>query len=151
MSWVGEFRAFVVRGSVVDMAVGIAVGGAFATLASSFVSDLLMPPLGLVLGGADFSNLFLTLSEGSPAGPYDTLAAAKEAGAVTLNVGAFLNTVVALLVVAAALFLVIKTVNAMHDKPTPKTPQCPFCKSAVHKEATRCAHCTSELPSPASP
>jgi len=149
MSWVSEFRAFVVRGSVVDMAVGIAVGGAFATLAGSFVSDLLMPPLGLLLGGADFSDLFLTLSEGSPAGPYDTLAAAKEAGAVTLNLGVFLNKVVALLVVAAALFLVVKTVNAMHDAPTPESPRCPFCKSAVHKEATRCAHCTSELPSAA--
>ena len=147
MGLASEFREFVSRGSVIDMAVGIVIGGAFTTIVSSFVSDLLMPPLGLVLGGADFSDLFLTLREGSPAAPYDTLAAAKEAGAVTLNVGLFVNRVVAFAILAAALLLMPKSVNGLRRAPTPapQSKPCPRCKSSIHLEATRCPQCTSEL------
>ncbi|MEZ6187166.1 MAG: large conductance mechanosensitive channel protein MscL [Planctomycetota bacterium] len=151
-----EFREFIARGNMVDMAVGIVVGGAFATLVKSLVDDLLMPPLGLVLGGADFSDLFLLLREGSPGGPYDTLAAAREAGAVTLNLGLFVTRMVAFLIVAAALFMVVKAINALRrDPPKPPTTRpCPRCKSTIHLDATRCPQCTSELggePSPAAP
>lgn len=151
MSWGKEFREFVARGNVVDMAVGIVVGGAFATLVKSLVDDLLMPPLGLVLGGADFSDLFLVLREGSPAGPYDTLLAAREAGAVTLNAGLFVTRVVAFMILALALFVVVKGVNALRRDPPqpPTTKPCPHCKSTIHLDAVRCPQCTSELTPPA--
>lgn len=108
-----EFKEFIVKGNAFDLAVGVIIGGAFGAMAGSFVSDVMMPPLGLVMGGTDFSNIFLTLKEGTKAaGPYATLAAAKDAGAVTLNVGAFLNTVINLVIVGFVLFLMVKSINA---------------------------------------
>ena len=140
-----EFREFAVRGNVVDMAVGIIIGAAFGKIVSSFVSDLLMPPLGLLLGKVDFTNLFVTLSAGS----YPTLAAAKEAGAATMNYGLFLNTVVDFAFVAFAVFLLIKQVNRVRrPAPVPAPPatkDCPYCVSAIPVKATRCPACTSNL------
>ncbi len=144
-----EFKEFAMRGSVVDMAVGIVIGAAFGTIVKSFVDDVLMPPIGLLLGNVDFSNLFLTLKEGGKAaGPYASLAAAKAAGAVTLNLGLFINTIISFLIVAFAVFLVIKGMNRMQqEKPAPPadTKECPFCFSAVPLQASRCPHCTSQL------
>ena len=108
-----EFKEFAMRGNVVDMAVGIIIGGAFGTIAKTLVSDVLMPPIGLLLGGVDFSNFFAVLKEGEAAGPYATLAEAQEAGAVTINYGVFLDSVIAFLIVALAVFLVIKAINRM--------------------------------------
>lgn len=117
-----EFKDFIVKGNAFDLAVGVIIGGAFGAMAGSFVNDIMMPPLGLVMGGSDFSNLFVTLKEGAKAaGPYATLAAAKGAGAVTLNVGAFLNTVVNLVIVGFVLFLMVKSINAAR-KPAPAPP-----------------------------
>ena len=140
-----EFKEFAMKGNVLDMAVGIIIGAAFGKIVSSFVSDVLMPPLGLMLGKVDFTNLFVTLSEGS----YASLAAAKEAGAATLNYGMFLNTVVDFVFVAFAVFLLIKQVNRLR-RPAPAAPaattrECPFCVSAIPVKATRCPACTSNL------
>jgi len=140
-----EFKEFAMKGNVLDMAVGIIIGAAFGKIVSSFVADVLMPPLGLMLGKVDFTNLFVTLSEGS----YASLAAAKEAGAATLNYGMFLNTVVDFVFVAFAVFLLIKQVNRL-KRPAPVTPgpptrECPFCVSAIPVKATRCPACTSNL------
>jgi large conductance mechanosensitive channel len=144
-----EFKEFAMRGNVVDMAVGIVIGAAFGTIVKSFVDDVLMPPIGLLLGSVDFSNLFITLKEGAKAaGPYASLAAAKAAGAVTLNLGLFINTVISFLIVAFAVFLVIKGMNRMQKEkpaPAPDTKECPFCFSAVPLQASRCPHCTSQL------
>ena len=145
-----EFKAFALRGSVVDMAVGIIVGAAFGTIVSSLVDDILMPPIGLLLGGVDFSNLFAVVKVGSIAGPYATLAAAQAAGAVTINYGVFINAVVSFLIVAAALFLVIRAVNRLtREKEAPpeeaETRECPYCKSSIPLAATRCPQCTSQL------
>ena len=140
-----EFKEFAMKGSVLDMAVGIIIGVAFGKIVSSFVSDVLMPPLGLLLGKVDFTNLFVTLSGGS----YATLAAAKEAGAATLNYGIFLNTVVDFLFVAFAVFLMIKQVNRMR-RPAPAaaalpTKECPYCISTIPLKARRCPACTANL------
>ncbi|MDO9264745.1 MAG: large-conductance mechanosensitive channel protein MscL [Desulfosalsimonadaceae bacterium] len=145
-----EFKAFAMRGNVVDMAVGIIIGGAFGTIVKSLVDDVLMPPIGLLLGGVDFSDLFITLKQGATAGPYATLAIAKSAGAVTLNVGLFMNAVISFLIVAFAVFLLIKTINKLQfQKPepaaAPATKDCPRCFSAIPIKATRCPNCTSEL------
>jgi len=146
-----EFKEFAMRGNVVDMAVGIVIGAAFGAIVKSFVDDVLMPPIGLLLGNVDFSNLFVTLKEGAKAaGPYPSLAAAKAAGAVTLNVGVFINTVISFLIVAFAVFLVIKGVNRLkREQPAPEaapdTKECPFCFSAIPLKASRCPHCTSQL------
>jgi large conductance mechanosensitive channel len=144
-----DFKEFAVRGNVVDMAVGIIIGVAFGTIVKSMVDDLLMPPIGLALGGVDFTNLFLTLRQGEVAAPYATLAEAKEAGAVTLNYGVFVNSVVSFLIVAFAVFLVVRGVNAMRRKEAPPaaptTRDCPFCATAIPVKASRCPHCTSEL------
>ncbi len=114
-----EFKEFIIKGNAFDLAVGVIIGGAFGAMAGSFVSDVMMPPLGLLMGGADFSDIFLTLKEGAKAaGPYPTLAAAKDAGAVTLNVGSFVNTVVNLLIVGFVVFMLVKGVNAAR-KPAP--------------------------------
>lgn len=142
-----QFKEFAMRGNVLDMAVGIIIGAAFGKIVSSFVTDVLMPPLGLLVGGLDFSNLFFTLKGESLA----TLAEAQKAGAVTLNYGLFVNTVVDFLIVAFAIFLLIRQVNALQPKPAavpaaPETKQCPYCLSTVPAKASRCAHCTSELP-----
>ena len=145
-----EFKEFAMRGNVVDMAVGIIIGGAFGTIVMSLVTDILMPPIGLILGGVDFTDLFLTLKEGASPGPYATLASAQEAGAVTVAYGLFLNSVVSFLIIALSVFFVIKGVNAMkrrEEEPSlePTTKDCPYCLSSVPLKATRCPFCTSEL------
>ncbi|MGD9906028.1 MAG: large conductance mechanosensitive channel protein MscL [Vicinamibacterales bacterium] len=120
-----EFKEFIVKGNAFDMAVGVIIGGAFGAVAGSFVNDIMMPPLGLVTGGTDFSNLFLTLKEGASPGPYASLAAAKEAGAVTVNVGTFINAAINLVLVGAALFLMIRAVNAARTPPPAPPPAGP--------------------------
>jgi large conductance mechanosensitive channel len=146
-----DFKEFAMRGNVVDMAVGIIIGGAFGTIVKSLVSDVLMPPLGLLLGNVDFSNLFLTIQGGEPAGPYATLAAAQEAGAVTINYGVFLDSLVSFLIVAFAVFLLVRAINQMKRKeeaapPPPSKKECPYCFTEIPIKATRCPHCTAELP-----
>jgi len=138
-----EFKQFIMRGNVLDMAVGIIIGAAFGKIVTSFVNDLLMPPIGLILGKVDFSNLFINLSSTE----VETLAEAKAAGLPVIAYGAFLNNIVDFLIVAAAIFLLIKQVNRLVPKaPEPEEPHlCPFCKTEIPKEAVRCPHCTSEL------
>ncbi len=145
-----EFKEFIMRGNVVDMAVGIIIGAAFGTIVKSLVSDVIMPPMGLLLGNVDFSNLFILLKEGKMAGPFATLADAQKAGAVTLNYGMFINTIISFLIVAYAVFLLIRIINkykrqAEAPPPVPTTKECPYCLSAIPIKATRCGHCTSEL------
>ena len=145
-----EFKEFAMRGNVVDMAVGIIIGGAFGTIVKSLVSDVIMPPIGLLLGGVDFSNLFMVVKEGSPVGPYAALADAQAAGAVSINYGLFINSVVSFLIVAFAVFFVIKSLNAMkreEEEPPaePTTKECSFCFSEIPIKATRCPNCTSEV------
>jgi large conductance mechanosensitive channel len=146
-----DFKEFVMRGNVVDMAIGIVIGAAFGTIVKSFVDDVLMPPIGLLLGNVDFSSLFITLKEGGKAaGPYASLTAAKAAGAVTLNLGLFINTIISFIIIAFAVFLVIKGINRMKREKEappaePTTRACPFCLSEIPLRATRCPHCTSEL------
>lgn len=145
-----EFREFVMKGNVLDMAVGIIIGAAFGAVVSSFVSDVLMPPIGLLLGGVDFSSLYVSLAAGNPAGPYASLAQAQAAGAVTLNYGLFINRVVAFLIMAFALFLIIRSINRLKAKtvPAPAEPtakDCPFCSTAIPVKAVRCPNCTSDL------
>ena len=143
-----EFKEFVMRGNVVDMAIGIVIGAAFGGIVKSFVDDVLMPPIGLLLGNVDFYNLFITLKEGAKAaGPYASLAAAKTAGAVTLNLGLFINTIISFVIIAVAVFVVIKGINHMKREKVvdPTTQECPFCRSTISLKATRCPHCTSEL------
>jgi large conductance mechanosensitive channel len=146
---VKEFKEFIMRGNVVDLAVGVIIGGAFGTIVTSLVNDVIMPPIGLLLGSVDFRDLFLVLKEGAAAGPYVSVAAAKEAGAVTLNYGAFINTVISFLIVGFSIFMMIKAVNRMRaPAPAPAPPptkDCPFCLSAIAPKATRCPHCTSDL------
>ena len=146
-----EFKEFVMRGNVVDMAVGIIIGAAFGTIITSLVNDVIMPPIGLLLGNVDFANLFILLKAGSPAGPYALLADAQAAGAVTINYGVFINAVVSFLIVAFVIFLLIRSINRMkreEEAPPaePTTKECPYCLSTIPIKATRCAHCTSELP-----
>lgn len=139
-----EFRDFVARGNVLDLAVAVVIGGAFGKIVTSFVNDVLMPPIGLLLGGVDFQNLFLTLSGKH----YATLAEAKAAGAATLNYGVFLNTVIDFLIVAFVIFLVVRQIARL-KKPAPAaaptTRQCPFCDTAISLKASRCPNCTSEV------
>jgi len=145
-----EFKEFAMRGNVVDMAVGIIIGGAFGTIVKSMVADVLMPPIGLLMGGVDFTNLFTVLKEGTKAGPYVALTDAQTAGAVTVNYGVFLNTVISFIIVAFAVFMVIKGINNMRreeEAPAeePTTKECPFCFTTIASQATRCPNCTSEL------
>jgi large conductance mechanosensitive channel len=142
-----EFKAFAMRGNVVDMAVGIIIGGAFGTIVKSLVSDVIMPPIGLLVGGVDFADLFITLKDGAVAGPYASLAAAQAAGAVTIGYGLFINAVISFMIVAFAVFMLIKAINKLQDeKPVEaSTRDCPFCYSSVSLKATRCPHCTSAL------
>ena len=145
-----EFKEFAVKGNMVDMAVGIVIGAAFGGIIKSLVADVLMPPIGLLLGNVDFSNLFLVLKEGSTLGPFATIDAAKEAGAVTLNYGLFVNTIVNFLIIAFSIFFVVRAINRakrQEEAPPaePTTKDCPHCLSAVPIKATRCGHCTSEL------
>ena len=142
-----EFKEFVMRGNVLDMAVGIIIGAAFSKIINSLVSDVLMPPLGRVLGGVDFSSLFINIS----GTPYNSLVEAQKAGAATINYGLFINTIINFLIVAFAVFLLIKGVNSLKRKQppvpaaTPTTRPCPHCFSSIPNQATRCAFCTSEL------
>ena len=139
-----EFKDFIMRGNVVDLAVGIIIGGAFGKIVTSLVSDVLMPPLGRMMGNVDFSGLFINLS----GTPYPSLAAAKAAGAATINYGLFINTVIDFIIVAAAIFILIKQVNRL-KKPVevaaPSTKACPYCLSNVPLKATRCPACTLDL------
>ena len=143
-----EFKTFAMRGNIVDMAVGIIIGGAFGTIIKSLVADIIMPPIGLMLGGVDFSDFFVILKEGATAGPYATLALAQEAGAVTIGYGVFINAVISFLIVAFAVFLLIKSINKLQAEEPEKaaiTKDCPFCVSAIALTATKCPNCTSEL------
>ncbi len=139
-----EFKKFAMRGNVVDMAVGIVIGVAFGKIVSSFVKDVLMPPIGKLMGGVDFSNLFINLGDGA----YETLAAAQEAGAATINYGVFINTVLDFLIVAFAIFMVIKVMNKLKTEEPPKAPDtksCPQCLSDIPIAAKRCKFCTSDV------
>lgn len=145
-----EFRDFAMRGNVLDMAVGIIVGAAFGTIVKSLVADILMPPIGLLLGNVDFSNLFIVLKSGADAADYATLADANAAGAVTLNYGVFINTIISFLIVAFAIFFLVRSINRLKRKeeappPDPTTKECSFCFSVIPIRASRCPHCTSEL------
>lgn len=146
-----DFLKFAIRGNAVDMAVGIVIGAAFGTIVNSLVNDVLMPPLGLLLGGLDFSNLFIVLKEGATPGPYTTPAIAKAAGAVTLNYGLFANAMVSFFIIAFAVFWVVKAYNEAADRLIPKTDvapttkACPECCSQIPLEARRCPACTSML------
>ncbi|MEZ4447365.1 MAG: large-conductance mechanosensitive channel protein MscL [Polyangiaceae bacterium] len=152
MSMLKEFREFAVKGNVVDMAVGIIIGGAFGTIVKSLVDDVVMPPIGLGLGGLDFSQLHIVLKAGKDgATEFANLAAAKEAGAVTLNWGNFVNNVLTFLIVAFSVFMLVKSLNAAKKKfapeeePEPDTKDCPECFMSIPVKATRCGHCTSQL------
>jgi large conductance mechanosensitive channel len=145
-----EFKEFAMRGNVLDMAVGIVIGASFGAIVTSFVADVIMPPIGLLLGNIDFSSLFIILKGGKVPGPYASLAAAKAAGAVTVNYGVFLNTIISFLIVAFAIFLLIRNVNKLkreQEAPpaAPTTKECPFCLSTIPIKAVKCAHCTAEL------
>lgn len=157
-----EFKEFAMKGNVVDMAVGIIVGGAFGTIVRSLVDDVLMPPIGLLLNGVDFTDFFITLNSGNSPGPYATLAEARDAAAVTLNYGVFVQAVVSFLLVAWVAYLLVKGINAMRreleesekppepepaadTEPAPATKECPYCLSTIPLKAVRCAHCTADL------
>ena len=145
-----EFKEFAMRGNVVDMAVGIIIGAAFGTIVKSLVADIIMPPIGLLLGNVDFSNLFIVLKQGATAGPFATIAEAQKAGAVTINYGVFANTIISFLIVAFAVFLLIRALNKLQREEEappeePTTKDCPHCLSTIPIKATRCGHCTSEL------
>jgi large conductance mechanosensitive channel len=151
-----DFKAFIMRGNVVDMAVGIIIGAAFGPIVNSFVKDVIMPPIGLALGKVDFANLFVVLKEGKEvAGPYASLAAAQTAGAVSINYGAFINTIINFIIIAAVVFFFIvrpiARMNARQKAPaapaTPTTKECPYCKTNINIAATRCPNCTSDLTS----
>ncbi|HUU63342.1 MAG TPA: large-conductance mechanosensitive channel protein MscL [Dehalococcoidia bacterium] len=144
-----DFKEFIMRGNVVDMAVGIIIGAAFGVIVTSFVADIIMPPIGLALGNVDFSNLFAVLQEGDPLGPYASLADARAAGAVTINYGVFIMAIISFLIIAFAVFLLVRYINKMRrgaEVPEPEnTKDCPYCLSKIAIEAKRCAYCTSEL------
>ncbi len=147
-----EFKEFAVRGNVLDMAVGIIIGAAFGGIVNSFVSDVIMPPIGLLLGKVDFSNLYIILKEGMVAGPFASLAEAKKAGAVTVSYGVFINTIINFIILAFVVFLFIRSINKLRRKEeatpaAPTTKECTFCFSVIPVKATRCPHCTSELKS----
>lgn len=147
-----DFRAFVTRGNVIDLAVGVIIGGAFGPIINSLVKDIIMPPIGLVLGKIDFANLLVIIKQGNPSGPYPTLAAAQAAGAVSINYGTFVNTIINFVIIAAAVFFVfVRPIARMdarakagqHVEPT--TKECPHCFTTIPIKATRCPNCTSEL------
>jgi large conductance mechanosensitive channel len=146
-----DFKAFIMRGNVIDMAVGIIIGIAFGAVVNSLVKDVIMPPIGLALGNVDFTNLFAVLKEGATPGPYASLAAAQAAGAVTLNYGVLINAIVNLLIIAAAVFfLIVRPIAKMQarkkvEAPAPTTKECPYCFTAIPIKASRCPNCTSEL------
>ncbi|MCB8889381.1 large-conductance mechanosensitive channel protein MscL [Vreelandella malpeensis] len=148
--FIKEFREFAVKGNVIDMAVGIIIGGAFTLIVQSMVKDVMNPVIGLLVGGIDFSNFFIVLREGAVAGPYLTLGAAQAAGAVTLNIGLFLNAVISFTIVAFVVFMLVRSINRLkrEEVVAPKSPvekPCPHCLMAVPIKATRCGHCTSVI------
>ncbi len=152
MGMMKEFKEFAVKGNVVDMAVGIIIGAAFGTIVKSLVADVIMPPIGLLLGNVDFANLFVVLKQGVPPGPYAALADATGAGAVTINYGTFINTVISFLIVGFAVFVLVKNINRLkraeevpEAAPEPTTKECPHCYSVIPIKAVRCPHCTSQL------
>lgn len=145
-----DFRTFILRGNVIDLAIGVIIGVAFGAVVKSLVDDVIMPPIGLATGGIDFSNKFVVLKDGAAAaGPYASVAAAKAAGATTLNYGVFVNNVVSFLIVGFCAFLLVRAVNRLvHSKdapPPPKTKTCPYCSTDIPVTATRCPNCTSQL------
>ena len=145
-----EFKKFILRGNVMDLAVGVIMGGVFNAVVKSFVGDILMPPIGLLLGRVDFANLFILLKVGDPVGPYATLVDAQAAGAVTMNYGTFINTIISLIITGLAVFLMVRGMNRLQkEKPAPPaeptTKTCPFCATEIPIAATRCPHCTSAL------
>lgn len=145
-----EFKEFIVRGNVMEIAIGFIIGGAFGAIAKSMVSDVMMPPIGLLLGGVDFTNFFVVLKQGATPAPYNALADAQKAGAVTINYGVFLNTVISFLVVSLAIFILVKSMNKLRrlqEAPPagPTTKECPHCFSTISIKATRCSNCTSML------
>ena len=147
-----DFKAFIMRGNVIDMAVGIIIGIAFGLVVNSLVKDVIMPPIGLALGNVDFTNLFVVLKEGLTPGPYASLAAAQAAGAVTINYGTFINAIVNLLIIAAAVFfLIVRPIAKLQarqkakEPAAPTTKECPYCITAIPIKASRCPNCTSEL------
>jgi len=142
-----EFKDFAMKGNVLDMAIGIIIGAAFGPIVNSLVNDVIMPPIGLLLGNVDFSNIFAVLREGKAAGPYASLAAAKAAGAVTMNFGLFINTIINFIIVAFAVFMLVKNVNRFRkqEEAVPTTKECPFCFTTIPIKATRCPNCTTEL------
>jgi len=147
-----DFKAFIMKGNVVDMAVGIIIGVAFGAIVTSLVKDVIMPPVGLALGKIDFSNLAVVLKQGATPGPYDTLSAAQAAGAVTLNYGLFINTIITFIIIALVVFFgIVRPIARMQapkkvSAPTaPTTKDCPYCATAIPIKATRCPNCTSEL------
>jgi large conductance mechanosensitive channel len=143
-----EFRDFAMRGNVIDLAIGVIIGASFGAIVNSLVKDMLMPPLGLLLGKVDFTNLFWVLKSGIPSAPYATVAEAQAAGAVTINYGIFINTVISFIIVALTVFLLVRTVNRM-QKPSPAaeatSKHCPYCDTSISIKARRCPHCTSQL------
>ena len=144
-----EFREFAARGNVVDLAVGVIIGAAFTTVVNSLVNDVLMPPIGLLVGDVDFKNLFVVLSDGATRGPYASVEAAKEAGAVTINIGLFINSMISFTLVAFATFLLVRAANRIRrDQPPPPPPatrKCPYCVTDIPLAASRCPQCTSEV------
>jgi large conductance mechanosensitive channel len=144
-----EFKKFAIKGSVIDLAIGIIIGSAFGNLVKSLVDDLIMPPVGLLLNGVDFSNIFIILKEGVSPKPYASLSIAQETGAVTMNIGVFINTLISFFIVSFVVFLLVKAVNKVRredeEPKPPATKKCPLCFSEVHAEAVRCPHCTSEI------
>jgi len=145
-----EFKEFAMKGNVIDMAVGIIIGAAFGTIVNSLVQDVIMPPIGLLLGNVDFTNIFAVLKEGKVTGPYASVAAAKSAGAVTVNFGVFINTIISFILIAFAVFLLVRTINKLRREeeappPVPTTKECTYCFSNIPIKATRCPNCTSEL------
>lgn len=156
-NFINEFKKFAMRGNVIDMAVGIIIGAAFGKIVDSLVKDIIMPPIGMLMGKVDFTNLFVVLHDGAVAGPYISLEAAQNAGAVTMNIGMFLNALISFIIVAFAVFILIKAINTLQEKmlasekkeeaaAAPTTKKCPFCCTEIPLDACRCPNCTSEIP-----
>jgi len=145
-----EFKEFAMKGNVIDMAVGIIIGASFGNIVNSLVSDMIMPPAGMVFGKVDFANLFIVLQEGKVAGPYSSVAAAKAAGAVTINYGIFINALISFMIVAFSVFILVRSINRLRRQEeaqaaAPATRECPYCLSVIPANAVRCGHCTSNL------
>ena len=144
MGFIGEFKEFAVKGNVIDMAVGIIIGAAFGSIVNSLVKDVIMPPIGMLMGGINFADMFVALDGKA----YATLAEAQAAAAPTINYGLFINSIISFIIVALAIFVLIKKINAMKKQPVPPEPntkECPYCKESIPKAAVKCSHCTSDL------